>query len=423
MQIGTNLFTISIACFLHAQSEYMNPAQGDNPVSTIPTVPSVASMSSMPPPPPAAPQIPPKMIDTSPTIASPGRKHTGRRLLFLIPIILLLGTMIIVSVVVLPALRKTPVATVVETPSPTLVPATPIPTAKPDPTLGWKEYVNRDAMVSFRYPPSMSLKEQKTSLTQYSLTLSDDASASATVMRIVSAKNTTGVDLLKSQGEADPTIKTSETEIDVSGVSSKKTLSVQVSDPTKPILYTVVEQDTNAYTFVWYMPSVKEDTYNQILKTVRFVSPGITADWQTYTNTLGNYSLRFPPAWTLNTSDSKASASAQTVSIRKIPSEAQFQNLVIQTTVASGKQKVELSASEIVTSIQNLAGWKETPTLDFRTIGGAQAEVLSGEKDGSWYVYAVMWYRNILVEMSWRDTALRQEQDSFNDMLGSMKFK
>lgn len=389
----------------------MNPAQGENPsLSTIPTVP-----------PPSV--VAPKMVGTVPTIASPGRKHTGKRLLFLIPIILLLGTMVVVSAIVLPALRKTPVAVVVETPLPTLVPATPIPTTKPDPTLGWKEYVNRDAMILFRYPPTLSLKEQKTSVSQYSLTLSDDASASATVLKIVSAKNTTGTELLKSLGEVDPAIKTSETEVDVSGVAVKKILSVQVSDPSKPVLYTLVEQDANAYSFVWYKPSVNEDIYSQILKTVRFVSPGITADWQTYTNTLGNYSLRFPPAWKLNTSDAKASASAQTVSIRKNPSEAQFQNLVIQTTIADAKTKVELSASEIVTSIQNLAGWKETPTLDFRTIGGAQAEVLSGEKDGSWYVYAVMWYRNILVEMSWRDTALRQEQETFNDMLGSMKFR
>jgi hypothetical protein len=163
--------------------------------------------------------------------------------------------------------------------------------------------------------------------------------------------------------------------------------------------------------------------YTQILGSVRFVTPGVTADWQTYSNTRGSYSLRYPPTWSLNTSDLKASASAQTVSIRKNAAEAQFQNLVIQTTVTDGKTKIELSASEIVSSIQNLAGWKETPTLDFRTIGGAQAEVLSGEKDGSWYVYSVMWFRNTLVEMSWRDTLLRQEQDNFNDILGSVKFK
>ncbi len=395
--------------------------QSESAISQIPQQPVSPPVTQVQAP-ASVPPTPPQMVNTTATVAMPGKKKFSHKLLFLIPIVLLIGTMVVVAAI-LPALRKTTAPIVQETPTPTLVPATPLPTVPPNALKDWKEYLNRDAQLSFRYPPTLSLKEFKTTATTYEITLANEASASATVMKIVSARNTTALDLLNSESEIDPAIKTSETNIDVSGIATKQTLSTLINNPATAVLYTLVEQDTNAYNFVWYAPTDGRDVYSQVLGSVKFVTQGITPDWQTYTNTLGNYSLRFPPTWNLNTSDDKASASAQTVSIRKNPTEAQFQNLVIQTTVSDAKTKVELSASELVSSIQNLAGWQETPTLDFRTIGGSQAEVLSGAKDGSWYVYTVLWYRNVLVEISWRDTALRQEQDTFNDMLGSMKFK
>ncbi len=384
------------------------------------------TQTGTPPPPPSftpvspvGPVTEPLTAPTLPPMVSTTNSNV-RKMLFIIPIALVVGTMIVITAI-LPSLKNSQTPALVVVPEPTLVPETPAPTAKPDPTKGWKVYVNRPAELSFKYPPTLSLKEEKTTLNSYALTLTDEASSSAIIAKIYSGRNLHTQDLLAVNAGIDVGSRGTETDNEVSGIIGKKGSATLRADGST-VLYVGVEKDPSA--FVFLLPSgASPDTFNTLLSTVRFVSQGITAEWQTYSNTMGSYSLKYPPEWQLNTNNQTATASAQTISIRKNPMDNQFQNLVVEVTVPTDKQKIELSAGELISSLQNLAGWKETPTLDFRTIGGGQAQIISGEKDGAWTIYAVLWYRSSLIQVTWRDTLLRQEQETFDDIFGSFTFR
>lgn len=386
----------------------MFPAQNTNPPDPVASGSQVTQMVSNP----AV-----RSSNDLPPVVSTGGGIRAHLLKLLIPIGFIVGTMALFAFV-LPRLQKQAVPQATPAAEPTLSPATPIPTLKPDPYKDWKAYVNRAAELSFKYPPNMSLKEEKAAGDTYVITIGSDASSSATFTKVVSSRKLSAQAVLAAYTGVQPTEKTEE--IEISGIIGKQGDHTLASGGEgMPIHYGFITRDTSQFLFINYEPD-SPDLFKTFLASVRLVTPGITADWKTYTNTFGNYTLRYPPQWTVDSGI--ATASAQRVSIKK-GEDPQFQNVVIDAQLAGQKQRVDLTASEIISSLQNLSGWKETPALDFRTIGGGQAQIISGEKDGAWTVYAVLWYRNVLLQLAWKDTLLRPEQNTFDDMLGSLQFK
>lgn len=354
--------------------------------------------------------------DLPPVVGNNGMHLHILRLL--IPIGFIVGTMALFAFI-LPRIRQQALPVATSTPEPTLSPATPVPTVRPDPYKDWKAYVNRSAELSFKYPPNMSLKEEKAAGDTYVITIGEDASSSATFAKIVSSRKLTAEAFLSAYLGTLANEKTEE--VQISGIIGKQGDHVMAGGGEGiPVHFANITRDNSQFLFINFMPE-QGVLFTNLVSSVRLVTQGITSDWQTYTNSFGNYTLRFPPGWTAVAGS--ATASAQTVSIRKKADEPQFQTVVIDAQVAGGKQKIELTASEIISSLQNLSGWKETPTLDFRSLGGGQAQLISGEKDGAWTQYAVVWYRNMLLQLTWKDTLLRPEQNTFDDIFGSLQFR
>jgi hypothetical protein len=353
----------------------------------------------------------------------PGKRPIlGRHVLrLLIPILIIVGTMAVLTYA-LTNFRNKAQPQQSPTPEPILVSATPEPTTKPDPYKDWKAYVNRDAELSFKYPPNVSLKEEKLPTGVFVVTLSENATTSAAIAKIISSQKVPSDDLRATYvGGGTQVPLTKEEEIEISGVSGKQgDYTAATGGEGLPLHYAYISRDATNFLFVNLQP-LQKDLFTTLLASVRLVTQGITPEWETYTNTSGSYTIHYPPTWQLI--GGTATASAKTVTLRKNREESQFQNLIIESQVPTAKQPIELTASEIVSSLQNLSGWKETPTLDFRSLGGGQAQVVSGEKDGAWQVYVVVWYRNTLLQMAWKVTPLRPEQNTFDDIVGSLQFK
>jgi len=173
------------------------------------------------------------------------------------------------------------------------------------------------------------------------------------------------------------------------------------------------------YTISWLG---QRETVEKIIKSMRFLSQGVTDKWQTLDSTFGQFSLRYPEDWKL-VSGGSASASAN---IRKVETESEYHSLLIQIDKPSAQDRtrsLQLTAGETISSLQNLSGWVSTPVVDYRTIGGGQAQIISGQRQGGWEVYAVMWYRTSLVQFAWRDTLNRVEQENIDSILGSVRFR
>lgn len=415
----------SISCFVYNEIMFNTAQHG----------PIIANAGLNPEPPrPMPAAIAPVVNSTPPPTITEGSVHSvyhnkplHQRLRFFIPATVVLLTMGLVAFVVQQGLKTRSTPTAVGTPLPSLIPATPVPTPKVDPKANWKSYLNRDHRLQFKYPQTLSLKEEFSSLTKNRIVLTGEkpaAEASFTV--IVGAKAQLG-SILSTYTEAkDDLSNPIEAEFQVAGLPGVKVSGVLPGQGEGvPYTYGYVELDTLIYLFVQQgVLTTEENLFDEILETVRFLPEGVTDQWKTFQNTLTNYSFRYPEDWEVNTGGGEAAtASAGRVTVKKVSGETEYQNLIIDTAIQSTGQKIELTASEVVSSLQNLSGWKTKPALDFRNIGGASAQIVSGELGNSWQMYIVLWYKNVLVQMSWKDGITRAEQNTVDNILSTFSFQ
>jgi hypothetical protein len=79
------------------------------------------------------------------------------------------------------------------------------------------------------------------------------------------------------------------------------------------------------------------------------------------------------------------------------------------------------TASQIVSSTRTLSGWKDSPKIELKKLGGGDAQVIQGELSGKWRAYVVIWYKNTVIQMTWEDEIARPDQQIFDNMLASFE--
>lgn len=399
-------------------------------VPVLPTIPTVQPPVSSAPVPSIPTEVPaPQQSPLKPNKGSaPGNGWIPQhKMLFLAPAALVLVGMIGVILLTNLGGNRNGV-TPTPTTEPVLVPATPAPVETPNPFAAWKSYSNT-ALFSFSYPQTLSLKEVGREQGVFIAELRDlplEATESGKVMWRLSALDgsVNETNVTKATGGLLKAIPKDEaTEVMVSGISAQTGTVVSSSDPTINVAFAYwVREKTNYLVTRIISSDLDKVEFDSVLKRIKLLPREITIDWKNYSNSSGNFRLQYPPDWFVVTENGGATESANLFSIRKNEADSSFQNLTMEVSQQTGKTRIELTAQEVVSSIQNLSGWRHTPILDFRTIGGGQAQVLSGEKDGAWYTYAVVWYRSTLLQLIWKDTIYRPEQDSFDNMISTLQF-
>lgn len=376
----------------------------------VPPVPSV-------PPTPIAPPPPPPVV----------HGKTRHKVLFIVPAALVLLTMGIVAYVVSISGNKTDGKQASPTPVASLVPATPVPTPYVDPKANWKSYRSVDSQVSFRYPAEYSLREEKPDKATTHLSFSETEGDKNAVFEVISGSKAQMASLIASWIPK-AQLPTEEGQMTISGIAGVLVTGTSV-EAGEGVAFrgAYIERDNKVFIFVGKGEKKFGDEllFDEIIKTVSLLSPGITSDWKSFTNTTASYVVKYPADWEISSENKSATESATRVVIKKSSGETTYQNLVIDASVVtptSQKQKIDLTAAEIVNSLQNLTGWKNHPTLDFRSVAGSPTQIVAGELDGAWQMYIVLWNKNTLIQMSWKDSLTRPEQETVDNILSTFAF-
>lgn len=304
---------------------------------------------------------------------------SGISLKFIIPAIVIIFGIVLAAVFVPRMFQQT--NEVVPTPEPTLTPATPQPT--PDILPRTKNYYNIDRGMTFEYLSSFTLVECEQSI--IFLTSKPDSPE-------------------ESCSESHPGV-----------------LEIWDGDITTPFeghedaRYEVKEGEDYRFVVALLNPEYTL-LFERIVSTLQAVNPNLNEGWDKYTSELG-YSVQFPPNWILIPAEERDSSTV--TNIRKWVEESKANNWAIKITNVSN---AGLSASEIMSSLQNLPGWKTRPNIEFRLIGGEVAQILQGEYENGWQSNIVVWKGSSLVEMTWYDLATQPERLTFEAMLSSFEF-
>jgi len=369
--------------------ENLSAVEQEKPV--VETVPQM--QTSEPPQPPQEPPQPPPPPMPTPVYNEPHKVHPLRALLFLIPAVLLVATIIIVArlsgnnYVV-----REPEA--VPTPTPLEAQATPVPTPTPHPM---KVYQNDDMLLKMQIPDDYQVLSED----ENEVSIGRDN----TELFVVRTDEFTNFD------EEDET-----EEITVGGKSAVSfTLSDEGSVPIKIVQTT----DEPRYEFALFLedPGLEAE-FNKILASIIFLVD--TSDWETFENTTESYQIRYPPDWELTAPTDKNGNYPARIEISKDASDKEINNLVVHT--SSNLTNAALTASEIVSSTRTLSGWSSPPSIKLQKLGGGDAQVIQGELSGKWRVYVVIWYKNTVIQMTWDDKVERGQEQTFENVLASFEF-
>lgn len=145
----------------------------------------------------------------------------------------------------------------------------------------------------------------------------------------------------------------------------------------------------------------------------------VTSDWSTYEDNLG-YSIKYPETWTLieNEELNQPNTGRSRVEIRRIADNSKFQNLTIE---VQQDNQAAITASEAASSTRRLVGWDEPPVVELRDLGGANAQIIKGSYEDVWNVYVIVWFRNVIIQMTWEDTAEKSYDQFLEQMLNSLE--
>lgn len=406
------------------------PVVPSTPLIDVPPMPQTQPVTPMPPMPPVT-SVPPPVspINTPPPITAGlpevyVRKPFHHRMRFLLPAGIVLLTMALVAYVVSQNVWK-PTTEQNATPEPSLTPTTPVPTPKVDLKAKWKSYINRDIRLQFRYPETLALTEDTPNLAKKRIVMKSDTDSKMMFTVIVGLESQLPSLLSTYTTQKEQLSNPSETEFQIADVPGMKVEGTLPGEGEGiPYTYGYVSLEGTVYLFISQDGGTlaEQDPFDAFVETVRFLPAGISEDWKTFENTNTNYSFRYPPSWEVVANELTATSSAGRIIARKVSGETEYQNLIIDTSIQTGQQKIELTASQVVSSFQNLSGWKARPTLDFRNIGGASAQIVSGEIADSYQMYVVMYSKNILIQMAWKDSVTRAEQETVDNILSTFKF-
>lgn len=157
-----------------------------------------------------------------------------------------------------------------------------------------------------------------------------------------------------------------------------------------------------------------ESEFQQIIDSL-VLKVNISQRWEIFENSEYGYYIKYPQDWNLvNQQLGEVEIGPKSI-IRKDNSELKLQNLTIE--VLAELENAAISATEAVSSTRNLLGWEDKPDVKITSLGGVNAQVISGVFEGNWQEYIVVWYRNTVIQMIWTDDLTRNNQQEFDEML------
>src|SRR3989344_1205752 len=353
------------------------PAQEITPtVEVVPQPVAEAPVVEIVPPPPSS---------SSPNVMV--KHHPLRKLLFLIPAVLLVATIYFVA-------RVTGNNYTMRAPAPTITPlvtealVVAAPTPTPVPT---KLYKNIYLLVQMTIPEDYEVLDEK----ENSVSIGED-----------------NTELLTIYPEKPGFTDFTEAEVEEIRVGGKDAVKASFDDQWQIVVNELI------INFFVDSPE-KEEEFQKIIDSIIFLVD--TSGWQTFENTTFNYTIKYPSEWTLTAEkDEKEGIYANKSEISRDASNKTVNNLVIQT--SSNLTNAALTASEIISSTRTLSGWSNPPKIELKKLGGGDAQVIQGELTGKWRAYVVIWYKNTVIQMTWDDNVDKGEQQVFDNMLASFEF-
>lgn len=368
------------------------PAPEQMPAQTqTPAQPAGQPVSSphIPSPPVSTSNLPPNGHNVV------GKGHSFRKLLFLIPVVLLVATIFLVARFTGNSftVREPEIIT---TPTPTEEPieeATPTPTPK-----SVKKYINQEMLVEMMVPEDYEVLAEDAESTSFG--------REGTEIFIVRTDEFTNHD------DEDETLEVL--------VGGREAIELNLADEGSVPVRVVQTINDPRYEFVMFLEeSALSSEFQKILDSVVFLVD--TSDWVTFDNTSYNYKISYPPQWEEQTElaerDQRLSNKTE---ISKNPENKELNTLVIQT--SANVSNAALTASEIISSTRTLSGWTSPPRIELKKLGGGDAQVIQGELSGKWRAYVVIWYKNTVIQMTWDDNTGQGEQKTFEAMLSSFEF-
>jgi len=303
---------------------------------------------------------------------------------FIIPAVILLAV-IVLGAIFIPKLLTSTAEDPAPVPEPTLIPATPIPTPEALPRT--RTYYSVDKKITFDYLSSFILVECE--------------------QKVLFANS--------KPENPEEFCNTQEGAVLGIGIADTSFGDIQDSDTQVQIAN---ESSGDA---IYYLISLLDTKYTQLFDTVvnsvKFIDPNLTDNWENYTSELG-YSISYPPEWTLIPAEDREGSTV--TEIRKDVTDSNLHNLAIK--VTEDVSNANLSASEIISSLQDLSGWKQRPNVEFRIIDGEIAQVVQGEHESYWKVNVIVWRGTSLVEMTWQDEVPQPERVNFEGLLSTFRF-
>lgn len=356
-------------------------------VETIPPLANVAP-PAMPASVPPVNITPPQVENIMPSNIPPGghnvhgKPHPIKKLLFLIPAVLLVATIFFVAKFTGNNYTMREPAPIVS-PEPSLPAATLVPTPTPIPT---KVYKSDELLIQMEIPQTYEvLSENKD--------------------EIKFGKENREI-LIVSRGDTDYTKEEAE-EITIGGKDAVKFANI------------VYVTESPNYQFASFAENdLEKNEVDKIYNSVIFLID--TSDWETFDNATFGYSIKYPPNWEENTQMSNENTLSNTTEISKAPNNKTLNTLVIQT--SPEEENAALTASQIVSSSRTLSGWARPPKIELKKLGGGDAQVIQGELSGKWRAYVVIWYKNTVIQMTWDDEVTKGEDQVFQNMLASFEF-
>ena len=340
------------------------------------------------------PAQPPQFVQPPPSIPnSPHKSHKLRKLLFLIPAILLVATIFFVAkfsgnnyTVRQPE--------VIATPEPTETTPTPVPTPTPNPT---KAYKSEELLIQMQIPEDYQI-------------LSEDENE-VSMGRADTELFVVRTDEFANFDEEDETSETT--------IGGKEAVMLMIPDEGSVPVKIVQTIDEPRYEFVLFLENAElEVEFSKILESVIFLVD--TSSWETFENSAYNYKIKHPPEWEATTQLTDRGEPTGRSEIVKNPEDKSINSLTILTN--TNVDNAALTASEIISSTRTLSGWSSPPKFELRKLGGGDAQIIQGELTGKWRVYVVIWYKNIVIQMTWDDKVEQSEQQVFDNILSSFEF-
>ena len=340
-------------------------------------------------------------------VSNPTGSHPLRKLMFLIPAGILVATIGIAAYLTnsTPTTRE-PEPTVA--PVQTEPPATPEPTPVPKP----KTFSHSELRYSFTYPSDFSVADCNenvylmTSVQFESLDTADD------ICSDLFANGSSPVEISTATSE----FELPEGEVDEIEVGGETALRLAVDGNT----FVTFEFDGNFYQLLLSNQNFAPE-FQVILESFKLREEDPTADWPTFENDTYGYKIKHPEDWqVLFDQDEDDDEIGPRVDIKESSDSGRLHTL----TILSEKDldNVSLSATQTISSTKNLSGWRSPPTAEFRNLGGGNSEVIQGQLGGEWTAFVVIWYRDLLIQMEWRDAPNQDMIETFENIISTFEF-